>query len=95
MEVELDRLSKEVNKKKIKLRNQLSQNSLFEIYFPDKTQLNNSKGTTSFRDCIQKPSIVQLTRTFKLKSALAFPHSCGTPSICIRNQEIDFSLLVT
>jgi len=58
-----DRLPKEVNNKKIQLKNLLSRNSLFQLYFPGKTQRKNSKGRKSFRDCIQKPSTAQLTRT--------------------------------
>lgn len=61
-----------------KKKNLLPQNSSFEVYFRGKTQPNNSKGTTSFRNCIQKPSIVQLTKTFRLRSAPAFPHFCVT-----------------
>lgn len=69
----------------MKLENQLSRNSLFEIYFSSKTQHKNSKGTTGLRDCTQKPSILQSTRTLPLRSAVAFPHLCGTLSISIRN----------
>lgn len=47
MEFELDRLPKEVNNKKNKTKNQLARNSLFEMYFPGKTQPNNSKSQVS------------------------------------------------
>lgn len=87
MELELDGLPKGLrgarggggNTKTLQ-KNLLPQNSSFEVYFRGKTQPNNSKGT-SFRNCIQKPSIVQLTKTFRLRSAPAFPHFCVTLTV--------------